>query len=192
MHSNIPLPHVLGQAFTTSTRPPPVLELNNRYSILPIEGTNDSFVENDDRVVRAPPKLTKRLASSSSQVKASNEKTTTISSPIITMMHQSRPSFGKFQAAVTNARSDGVEQASNANSDKAALLAGKVPPRGYAETSPGMEQIARTSQLKLPGKTAAAMKTFPSHDQSPGSAPPEARTSDDRREIGNPEQNAGP
>ncbi len=65
-HSNIPPPHVARRAFTTSTQPPPVLESNNRYSILPIEDTNDLSVETDNQVVRAPPKLTKRLASNSS------------------------------------------------------------------------------------------------------------------------------
>ncbi len=163
---------------------PPVLESNNQYSILPIEDANDSSVENDDRVVRAPPKLTKRPASSSSRVKASNEKMTTISSPILTMMHQWRPPFKpEFQAAVTNARSDGAGQAPSANPDEAALLVGKVPPWGSsyaassegigrgAETSPGTEWIARTSQLKSPGKKAAATKTFPSHDQSRGLHP---------------------
>ncbi len=91
------------------------------------------------------------------------------------MVHQLRPLFKpEFQATVMNARSDGAERAPSANSDEAALLVGKVPPRGSsravssegigngAETSPGTEQIARTSQSKLPGNTAAAMKTFPS------------------------------
>ncbi len=117
-------------------------------------------------------------------MKASNEKTITISSPILTTVHQSRPPFKpQFQAAVTNARSDGAERAPSADSDEAALLVGKVPPQGSSraaslegigrdtETSPGTERIARTSQLKSPGKAAAATKTFPSHDQSRGLHP---------------------
>ncbi len=84
---------------------------------------------------------------------------------------------------MTNARSDGAERALSANSDKAALLIGKVPPWGSSraassegiarggETSPGTEQITRTSQLKLPGKAAAATKTFPSRDQLRGLHP---------------------
>ncbi len=169
-HSNIPPPHVSGRAFTTSTRPPPVLESNNQYSILPIEDANDFSLETDDRVVRAPPKLTKRRPSSSSRVNALNEKATTISSPILMMMHQSRPSLGEFQAAVMNARSDGAEQAPSANSDEAALLVGKVPPRGSScaassegigrgtKTSPGTERNTRQLKSKSP-RAEASTKT---------------------------------
>ncbi len=108
-HSNIPPPPALGRVSMTSpTDRPPVSELNNHYSILPIEETNDSSV--DDRVVRAPPKLTKCPASNSSRAKASNEKMTTISSPILTVPHQSRPPLREFQAAVTNAQPDGVKE----------------------------------------------------------------------------------
>ncbi len=82
-----------------------------------------------------------------------------------------------------NAQSDGAERAPSADSDQAALLVGKVPPRGSsraasleeigigAETSPGTERSARTLQLKSPGKKAAATKIFPSHDQSRGQRP---------------------
>ncbi len=165
--SSVSPPHVSGQAFTTSTRSPPVLESNNRYSILPIEDTNDSSLEDEERVVRAPPKLTKRLASSSSPVKASNEKATTISPPILTTTHQSRPPFGEFQAAVTNAQSDGAEQAPSANSDEVALLVGKVPPWGSSrttslegiaiggETSPGTEWNMRRLKSKSPREEAS-------------------------------------
>ncbi len=71
----------------------------------------------------------------------------------------------------------------SADSDEAALLVGKVPPRGSsravssegigrgAETSPGTERIVRTSQWKSPSKAAAAMKTFPSRNQSRGPHP---------------------
>ncbi len=99
---------------------------------------------------------------------ASNEKTTAISSPILTTVHQSRPLFKpEFQAAVTNARSDGAEQAPSVSSDQAALLVGKVPSRGSsrvessegigkgAETSPGTEQSARRLQSKSPRAEAA-------------------------------------
>ncbi len=202
-HSNIPPPHVLGRAFTTSTRAP-VLESNNRYSILPIEDTNDSSVENDDQVVRAPPKLTKRPASNSLRAKASNKKTTTILSPILTTTRQSRPSLGKFQAAVTNAQLDGAERAPSANSDEAALLVGKVPPWGSSpavssegiaiggETSPGTERNARTSQSKSPGKTAAATKTFPSHDQSRGPHPQKHELLMTEGRLGTPNETQDP
>ncbi len=100
VHLNIPPPHDAGQVFMTSTTDrPPVLESTNQYSILPIEEANDSSV--DAQVVRVPPKLTKHLASSSLRVKASNEKTTTISSPTLTAPHQSRPPLGELHAAVT-------------------------------------------------------------------------------------------
>ncbi len=183
-HSNIPPPHDEGRAFTTSiTAPPPVIESTNRYGILPVEGTNDFSVETDAQVVRALPKLTKRPASNSSQAKSSNEKMTTISSPIVMTMHQSRPPSEEFQAAVTNAQLDGVERAPSVNSDEVALPIDKVPPRGSSrtaslegiaigsETSPGTERIARISQYKSPGKTAAAMKTSISRDQSWGLHP---------------------
>ncbi len=148
----------------TSHRAPPVLESNNRYSTLPIEGTNNSSLGTDNSGCQSPStKLTKRPASSSSRVKASNEKTTTISSPVLTTVHQSRPPFKpEFQAAVPNARLDGAGQAPSANPDQAALLVGKVPPRGSsraessegigadAETSPGMERNARRLQSKSP------------------------------------------
>ncbi len=99
------------------------------------------------------------------------------------MMHQSRPPFEEFQAAVTNARSDGAERAPSANSDEAALLVGKVPPRGSSrtassegiaiggKTSPGTEQNVRISKFKSPGKTEASMKTSTSRDQSRGPHP---------------------
>ncbi len=182
-HLNIPPPHDEEQVFMTSTTDPPsVSESTNQYSILPIEGTNDFPVETNDRVVRAPPKLTECLASNSSQAKASNEKTTTILSPILTTPHQSRPPPKEFQAAVTNARSDGVERASNATSDEAALLVGKVPPWGSscamsseasATASPPLvtEWNARISKCKSPGKAEALTKTFPSRDQSWGLHP---------------------
>ncbi len=114
---------------------------------------------------------------------ASNEKMTTISSPILTTMHQSRPSFGEFQAAVTRARLDGAEEAPSANSDEAALLVGKVPPQGSSrtassegitrgsETSPGTDWSARTSKSKSPSKTEASTKTSTSRDQSRGPHP---------------------
>ncbi len=162
VHSNIPPPHVLGQACTTSTRPPPVLESNNQYSILPIEDTNDSSLGNDSDCQSPSTKLTKRLASSSLRVNALNEKMTTISSPVLTTVHQSRPPFKpQFQAAVPNARSDGAERALSTNCDQAALLVGKVPPRGSsrtgsseeigtdAETSPGTERNARRLKSKI-------------------------------------------
>ncbi len=100
--------------------------------------------------------------------------------------HQSRPPFKpEFQAAVTNARSDGTERALGANSDEAALPVGKVPPRGSSravssegiaiggKTSPGMERSARWSKCKSPGKTEAStnmapMTSLPSRDQSRG------------------------
>ncbi len=189
MHSNIPPPHVSGWAFTTSTRPSPVLESTNRYSILLIEDTNDSSLGNDAWVVRAPPKLTKRPASNSSRVKASNKKTTTILSPILTTTRQLRPPLEEFQAAVTNARSDGAERALSAKtSDEAALLDGKVPPRGSShtassegiavesETSPGTERNARWSKSKSPGNAEASTNmapttSLPSRDQSWGLRP---------------------
>ncbi len=204
VHSNIPPPHVSGRAFTTSTQPPPVLESNNRYSILPIEDTNDLSVETDDWVVRAPPKLTKRPASNSSRAKASKEKTTTILSPILTTTHQSRPLSGEFQAAVTNARSDGAERAPSAGSDEAALLVGKVPPWGSSraaslegiaiggETSPGTERNARTSKFKSPGKTEASTKTPTSHDQSWGLHPQKHELLMTEGRLGTPNETQDP
>ncbi len=88
--------------------------------------------------------------------------------------------------------------------DEAALLVGKVPPQGSShaassegigrgtETSPGTERIARTSQLKSPGKTAAATKTLPSRDQSWGPYPQKHELLTTEGRLGNLEQNAGP
>ncbi len=99
------------------------------------------------------------------------------------MTHQSRPPLGEFQAAVTNARSDGAERALGTDSDEVALLVGKVPPRGSShaassegiarggKTSPGMEQITRTLKCKSLGNAEASTKTFPSRDQSRGLHP---------------------
>ncbi len=99
------------------------------------------------------------------------------------MTHQSRPPLGEFQATVTNARLDGAEQTLGASSDKVALLVGKVPPRGSSraaslegiaiggETSPGMEQNARTSKYKSPGKMEASTKVPISRNQSQGPHP---------------------
>ncbi len=133
---------------TSTTDRSPVLESTNRYSILPIEDTDNLSVENDDRVVRAPPKLTKHLASNSSRVKALNKKMTTILSPILMMTHQLRPPLREFQAAVTNAQSDRAERVPGANSDEAALLVGKVPPRG---SSRAMSLEASTKASPPPG-----------------------------------------
>ncbi len=69
-----------------------------------------------------------------------------------------------------HARSDGAERVPSVSSDEAALLVGKVPPRGSsraassegigrgAETSPGTERNARTSMFKSP-RTEASTKT---------------------------------
>ncbi len=171
VHSDIPLPHDEGRVFsmTSNIRPThhlltslshPVPESMNRYSILPVEDTNELSL--DDTGCQSLPKLTKRPASSSSQVNASNEKTTIISSPILTTMHQSRPPLGEFQAAVTHAQSDGAERAPSVNSDEAALSDDKVPPQGSSrtvsvegiaigsETSPGTERNARRLKSKSP------------------------------------------
>ncbi len=143
---------------TTTSISHPVPESTNRYSILPVEDTNEFSL--DDAGCQSPPKPTKRPASSSSRVNASIKKTTTISSPIVTTTHQSRPPLGEFQAAVTHAQSDGAEQAPSANSDQAALPDGKVPPWGSSratsteeiavegETSPGTERNARRLKSK--------------------------------------------
>ncbi len=105
---------------------------------------------------------------------------------------------------MTNARLDGAEQALSTNSDKAALLVGKVPPWGSshaassegigrgAETSPGTERITRTSQLKSPGKTAAAMKTFPSCDQSRGPHPQKHELLTTEGRLGTPNEMQDP
>ncbi len=78
------------------------------------------------------------------------------------MPHQSRPSPGEFQAAVTRAQSDGAEQALSASSDEAALPDGKVPPWGSSratsiegiaadgKTSPGTERNVRRLKSKSP------------------------------------------
>ncbi len=112
-------------------------------------------------------KLTKRPASNSSQAKASNEKVTTISSPILTAETTSGRPFIGCEPSMMHARPDGAEPAPSVGSDQAALLVGKVPPRGSsltgsleeigaeAETSPGTERIARTSQFKSPRVEAA-------------------------------------
>ncbi len=204
MHSNIPPPHVLGQAFMTSTRPPPVLESNNRYSILPIEDTNNLSVETDEQIVRAPPKLTKRPASNSLRAKASNKKMTTISSPILMTMHQSRPPLEEFQAAVMNAQLDGAEQAPSVNSDEAALLVGKVPPQGSShtassegvarggETSPGTERNTRTSKFKSPSNAEASTKAFISRDQSRGLHPQKHELLTTEGRLGTPNETQDP
>ncbi len=117
-HSDIPPPSRAGQVFSTTSNiwsthhlstynPHPVLESNNRYSILPVEETNELSL--DDWVVRAPPKLTKRPASSSLRVNAADKKTTIISSTTLMAESQSRPSLGRFQAAVTQTRPGGTE-----------------------------------------------------------------------------------
>ncbi len=156
--------------------------------MLPIKGTNDFSLENapssafadkakqgtespqEPTDIGMPGSLAKQLASSSSRVNALIEKMTTISSPIITTPHQSRPSLGEFQAAVMRAQLDGAERASDANSDEAALLKGKVPPWGSShatssegiavegKTSPGTERNVRISKSKSPGKAEASTK----------------------------------
>ncbi len=178
-HSDIPPPHDEGQVFSTTLNiwptchlltytPHPVLESTNRYSILTVHDTDELSL--DKSGCRSPPKPTKRPASSSSQANTSIEKVTTISSPVVTMMHQSRPPLGEFQAAVMHARSDGAEQAPGANCDQAALLDGKAPPRGSSratssegiaiegKTSPGTERNARRLKSKSP-RTEASTKT---------------------------------
>ncbi len=149
-HLNIPPPHALGQVSTTSfPDQPPVLELMNRYSILPVEETNDSpSVETSLKGLNEPParaqakatsvaghraespkepitkdvgtpgSLAKCLASSSLWAKASNEKMTTISSPLLTATPQSRPSPSET-TAVMQAWPEGGKWALNANFDKA-------------------------------------------------------------------------
>ncbi len=143
-------------------------ESNNRYSILPIEGTNDSSLGNDSGCQSPSTKLTKRPASSSSRVKASNEKTTTISSPVLTMETTSGRLLRECEPSMTHDRSDGAERAPSAKtSDQAALLDGKVPPRGPSltgslegiaiggETSPDTERNARRSKFKSPRAEAS-------------------------------------
>ncbi len=105
---------------------------------------------------------------------------------------------------MTNAQSDGAERVPSMDSDKAALLVGKVPPRGSshaassegigrgAETSPGMERIARTLQLKSPGKTVAATKTFPSRDQSRGLHPQKHELLTTEGRLGTPNETQDP
>ncbi len=92
----------------------------------------------------------------------------------------------------------------SANSDEAALLVGKVPPRGSsraassegigrgAETSPGTERIVRTSQLKLPSKAAAATKKFPSRDQSRGQYPQKHKLLTTEGRLGTPNETQDP
>ncbi len=132
-HSDIPPPVSGQVFSTTSnirpTRqhmtsiPHPVPESTNQYSILTVYDANELSLDHDHSSassdeaewgaespqepttedVGMPGSLAKRPASSSSRVNTSNEKTTTISSPILTTMHQSRPPPGEFQAAVTHA-----------------------------------------------------------------------------------------
>ncbi len=109
----------------------PVLESMNWYGTLTIYDANELSLDNDrsnaspneaeqgaespqeptTEDVGTPGLLAKRPASSSSRVKALNKKSPTIATPIVTMPHQSRPSPGKFQAAVMHAQSDGAERA---------------------------------------------------------------------------------
>ncbi len=60
------------------------------------------------------------------------------------------------------------------------------------ETSPDTERIARMSQLKSPGKAAAAMKTFPSRNQSRGPHPQKHELLTTEGRLGTPNANAGP
>ncbi len=99
-HSDIPPPPAItGRDFyaTSNIRPKrhhttsllhPVSESTNRYGILTVDDTNDFSLETTDSGCQSPStKLTKRPTSNSLRAKASNEKTTTISSPIVTTGH---------------------------------------------------------------------------------------------------------
>ncbi len=175
-HSDIPPPPAItGRDLyaTSNIRPKrpsttslshPVTESTNRYSILTVYDTNDLTLETNDSGCQSPStKLTKRPASSSSRVNASNEKTTTTSSPILTTETTSGWLPRECEPSTTHARSDGAERALGVKtSDQAALLDSKVPPRGSSltgclegiavegETSPGTERNARRLKFKSP------------------------------------------
>ncbi len=81
-HSNIPCPIPVRAAFTTSNipaYPAPVSESSNRYHLLEEEETTPTGAV-DPRIVQP----TKRLASNSSRANASDEKSSTIMTPIVT------------------------------------------------------------------------------------------------------------